>query len=73
MSRTLLIIRLGLQGMGRTKGKSSGSGNTDWEESRGVHYSTSEQRLIEVFESSCERSDMNCLHFLEESEEFLEG
>eukprot|EP00038_Savillea_parva_P011789 m.200117 g.200117 ORF g.200117 m.200117 type:complete len:418 (+) comp20960_c0_seq1:77-1330(+) len=60
------------EGMAKTRGKSSGSGNTDWEETRGIKYSTSEARLIEVIDGACDKSNMKCLQFLEEHEEFLE-
>ena len=35
-------------------------------------YATSESRLTEVLDTVCSHSDMNCIGFLEEYEEFVE-
>jgi hypothetical protein len=55
-----------------TEGKSSGAGNTAWEESRGMKYSSSEQRLFEILEKACGSSEHKCNSFLEENEENIE-
>lgn len=56
---------------GKTKGRSSGGGNSAWEEAKGIKYDTSEQRLFEILENVC-GSNNDCNAALEMAEEPIE-
>jgi len=57
---------------GNTKGRSSGGGNSAWEEARGIKYDTSEQRLFEILDGIC-NSNSECNAALEQVEEAIEA
>lgn len=59
------------KGFDKTVGKSSGSGNSAWEEKKGIKYSTSETRLYDIMEDVC-RSGNDCRAALDEAEEIVE-
>lgn len=58
-------------GFKKTIGKSSGSGNSAWEEKKGIKYSTSETRLYDIMEDVC-RSGNDCRAALDAAEEIVE-
>ncbi|EGD72638.1 cysteine-rich with EGF-like domain-containing protein 2 [Salpingoeca rosetta] len=62
-----------VKGMDRTKADGFGGGNTDWEERSLGAYATSETRLQEILEDTCESSkDHSCHMQLEQAEETIE-
>ncbi|KNC78421.1 hypothetical protein SARC_09145 [Sphaeroforma arctica JP610] len=60
------------KGMRLTADKGWTGGDTSWHEERGLLYSTSETRFIEVMEHACEKKDHNCHRFMSDHEETVE-
>lgn len=61
------------KGLERTIRDNFGGGNTAWEEEKLSKYKDSETRLVEVLETVCGKSDLECHRLLELSEELVES